>query len=119
MWLQPELQELVYDSLLLFFSLFFFFLEEGAGKRCSGCGTSHATTKERYQYTMSVDINITRHKRIQSLIQSHTRHVRSESAREQRIALYSAENSAKAMNNNNDNLDVTGTVSVVVYYKLY
>ena len=113
MWLQPELQELVYDSLLLFF-LFFFFLEEGAGKRCSGCGTSHATTKERYQYTMSVDINITRHKRIQSLIQSHTRHVRSESAREQRIALYK-----KAMNNNNDNLDVTGTVSVVVYYKLY
>ena len=50
-------------------------------------GTSHATTKERYQYTTSVDINM-RYKRIQSLIQNHMRHVRSESAREQRIALY-------------------------------
>ena len=51
-------------------------------------GTSHATTKERYQYTTSVNINNTRYKRIQSLIQNHTRHVRSESAREQRIELY-------------------------------
>ena len=48
-------------------------------------GTSHATSTERYQYTTSVDINNTRYKRIQSLIQNH---VRSESAREQRIALY-------------------------------
>ena len=51
-------------------------------------GTSHATTKERYQYTTSVDINNTRYKRIQSLIQNHMRHVRIESAREKRIALY-------------------------------
>ena len=51
-------------------------------------GTSHATTTERYQYTTSVDINNTRYKRIQSLIHNHMRHVRSESAREQRIALY-------------------------------
>ena len=34
-------------------------------------GTSHATPKERYQYTTSVDINNTRYKRIQSLIQNH------------------------------------------------
>ena len=45
-------------------------------------GTSHATTKERYQYTTSVDINNTRYKRIQSLIQNHMQHVRSESARD-------------------------------------
>ena len=45
-------------------------------------GTSHATTKERYQYTTSVDINNMRYKRLQSLIQNHMRHVRSESARE-------------------------------------
>ena len=51
-------------------------------------GTSHATTKERYQYTTSVDINNTRYKRIQSLIQNHMRHVRSESAGEQKIALH-------------------------------
>ena len=50
-------------------------------------GTSHATTKERYQYTTSVDINNTRYKRIQSLIQSGA-NMRSESAREQRTALY-------------------------------
>ena len=44
-------------------------------------GTSHATTtKERYQYTVSVDIKNTRCKRIQSLIQKHMRHVRSECA---------------------------------------
>ena len=40
-------------------------------------GTSHATPKQRYQYTTSVDINNTRYKRMQSLIQNHTRHVRS------------------------------------------
>ena len=57
-------------------------------------GTSYATTKERYQYTTSVDINNTRYKkkekkkRIQSLNQNHMQHVRSESAREQRIVLY-------------------------------
>ena len=49
---------------------------------------SPATTTERHQYTTSVDINNTRYERIQSLIQNHMRHVRSESAREQRIALY-------------------------------
>jgi len=51
-------------------------------------GTSLATTKERYQYTTSVDINNTRYERIELLIQNHMQHVRSESAREQRIALY-------------------------------
>ena len=51
-------------------------------------GTSHATTKERYQYTTSVDIDNTRYKKTQSLVQNHMRHMRSESAREQRTALY-------------------------------
>ena len=51
-------------------------------------GTSHATTKERCQYTTSVDINNTHHKMIQSLIQNHMWQVRSESAWERRIALY-------------------------------
>ena len=51
-------------------------------------GTSHATTKERYQYTISMDINNTPYKWIQSLIQNHMKHVRGESAREQRIVLY-------------------------------
>ena len=49
------------------------------------------TTKERCQYSTSVDIKNTRYERIQSLIQNHMRHVRSESAREQRIALYKSE----------------------------
>ena len=51
-------------------------------------GTSHATLKERYQYTTSMDINNTRYERTQSLIQNHMRHVRIESAREHRITLY-------------------------------
>ena len=51
-------------------------------------GTSHATTKERYQYTTSIDINNTCYKKIQSLIQNHTQDVCSDSAREQRIVLY-------------------------------
>ena len=52
-------------------------------QRCGlRCGSGVA------QYTTSVDINNTRYERIQSLIQNHMRHVRSESAREQRIALY-------------------------------
>jgi len=51
-------------------------------------GTSHATTKERYQYTTTVDINNMRYKRMQSHIQNHMRHVRSESPREQRIVPY-------------------------------
>ena len=33
--------------------------------------TSHARTKERYQYTTFMDINSTSYKRIQSLIQNH------------------------------------------------
>ena len=41
------------------------------------CGTSHATTKERCQYTFSVDIKNTCYEMIQSLI--HIRHERSES----------------------------------------
>ena len=51
-------------------------------------GTSHATTKERYQYTTCVDTDNMRYKRTQSFIQNHVRHVRSESAREQRLVLY-------------------------------
>ena len=51
-------------------------------------GTSHATTEKRYQYITSVNSKNTCYKRIQSLIQNHMRHVHSESAREQRIALY-------------------------------
>ena len=47
-------------------------------------GTSHATSRKGYQYTTAVDIKNTRYKKIQSLI--HMRYVRSESAREQRIA---------------------------------
>ena len=45
-------------------------------------GTSHTTTKERYEYTTSMNINNTRYKRMQSLIQIHMQHVRIESARE-------------------------------------
>ena len=51
-------------------------------------GTSHATTTGRYQYTTTVGIDNTRYNRIQSLIQNHMRHVRSESAREQITELY-------------------------------
>ena len=40
------------------------------------------------KYTTSVDIKNTRYKRLQSLIQNHIRHERSESSREQRTALY-------------------------------
>ena len=58
-------------------------------------GTSHATTKERYQYTISVDIKNTLYKRLQSLIQNHIdmRAVSLLESREQRYI--------KAMNNNN------------------
>ena len=66
------------------------------GSSISRC-TSHATTKQRHWYTISVDINNTRYKRIQSLIQNHKRHVRSESSRVCSI---------KAMNNNNNILDL-------------
>ena len=51
-------------------------------------GTSHAATKERYQYTTSVVINNACYKRLLSLIQNHTRLELSESARGQRIAIY-------------------------------
>ena len=51
------------------------------------CGTSHATSAERYQYTTSMDINNTRYKRIQSLIQNHIP-MCAVSAQEQRIVLY-------------------------------
>ena len=51
-------------------------------------GTSHATTTERYHYITSVDINNTRYKKdTVTHLESHA-NVRSESAREQRIALY-------------------------------
>ena len=40
-------------------------------------GTSHATTRECYQHTISVDINNTHQERIQSLVQDHMRHVHS------------------------------------------
>ena len=63
-------------------------------------GTIHATTTERYQYTTSVDINNTSYKKIfkeeeeeeeeEDTVTHSELHssVRSESAREQRIALY-------------------------------
>ena len=62
-------------------------------------GTSHATSTERYQYTVSVDIHNTRYKRIVTHSESHASE-RSESAREQRIALYKSYEYIKAMNNN-------------------
>ena len=62
-------------------------------------GTSHATSTEHYQYTTSVDINNTRYKRIVTHSESHASE-RSESAREQRIALYKSYEYIKAMNNN-------------------
>ena len=60
-------------------------------------GTSHATHKEHYQYTTSMDINNTRYKRIQSLIQNHMPMcaVSLLESREQRYI--------KVMNNNNNN----------------
>ncbi len=63
-------------------------------------GTSHATTKERYQYTTSVHINNTRYKRLQSLIQNHMLMcaVSLLESREQRYI--------KAMNNNNKYINV-------------
>ena len=59
-------------------------------------GTSHATPKQRYQYTTSVDINNTRYKRIQSLIQNRMPMcaVSLLESREQRYI--------KAVNNNNN-----------------
>ena len=51
-------------------------------------GTSHATIKERYQYTTSVDIENARYERIHSLIQNNKRHERSKSVREKMIDLY-------------------------------
>ena len=63
------------------------------------CGTQN----ERCQYTTSVDIKNTRYKKgySQTLIRNHMRHVRSESAREQRIAcLFFFIFFIKAMNNN-------------------
>ena len=49
-------------------------------------GSSHATTTERYQYTTSVDI--TRYKKDTVTHSESHANVRSESAREQRIALH-------------------------------
>ena len=55
----------------------------------SSRGTSHATSTERYQYTTSVDINNTRYTEKDTVIHSESdANVRSEAAREQRIALY-------------------------------
>ena len=51
-------------------------------------GTSHATTTERYQYITSVDINNTRYKKDTVIHSESHANVRSESVREQRIALY-------------------------------
>ena len=50
--------------------------------------TFSSNAEECYKYTTSMDINNTCYKRLQSLIQNHMRHVRSESAQEQRIVLY-------------------------------
>ena len=60
-------------------------------------GASHATTTEHYQYTTSVDINNTRYKRIQSLIQNHMP-MCTVSLLESREQYY-----IKAMNDNNNN----------------
>ena len=64
-------------------------------------GTSHATPEERYQYTISVDVNNTCYKRIQSLIQNHMPMcaVSLLESREQRYV--------KAMHNNNNLLEHT------------
>ena len=51
-------------------------------------GTSHAAATKRYQYTTSVDINNTRYKKDTVTHSESHANVRSESAREQRIALY-------------------------------
>ena len=51
-------------------------------------GTSHVTTKQRFKYTTSMDIQKPAIKRQQSLIQNYLRQERSESARQQRTALY-------------------------------
>ena len=54
-------------------------------------GTNHATTKQRCQYTTLVDIVNMCYKSIQSLIQNHMWHERSEPAQEQRIVLYKSD----------------------------
>ena len=51
----------------------------------------HVRTKQHCKYTTSVDIKKTCHKRIQSLIQNHMGHDHSESALEQRLALYKSD----------------------------
>ena len=63
----------------------------GVHRTCAETAAFHVAMQQpqsAYQYTTSVDINNTRYKRIQSLIQNHMRHVRIESAQEQRIALF-------------------------------
>ena len=50
--------------------------------------TSHATSTERYQYTRSVDINNTSYQKDTVTHSESHANVRSESAREQRTALY-------------------------------
>ena len=66
-------------------------LKTGAQTAAVSRGTSHATGKQRCQYTTSVDIKGTLYKRIQSLTENHIQHERSESAREQRTALYKSD----------------------------
>ena len=56
--------------------------------KTSSEGVCFSCYLEHCQYTTSVGINNTRYKRLQSLIQNHMSHVRSESAREQRIVPY-------------------------------
>ena len=51
-------------------------------------GTSHVQTKQRCKYTTSVDIHNALYKKLQTLILNHMRQERTESTREQRIALY-------------------------------
>ena len=48
-------------------------------------------------YAISVDIKNTRYERIQSLIQNRMRHERSESAREQRTAIYKSDEEEEPM----------------------
>ena len=56
-------------------------------------GTSHITSKQRYNnlYLTSVGIPKTRYKNLQSLIVNHTRQGRGESVRTWRIALYKSD----------------------------
>ena len=58
-----------------------------AETEASWCGTSHATTTERYQYTTFVNIKNTRYKRIQSLVRNYMRHIKAMNNKSNNCAL--------------------------------